>query len=216
LLNFAVVPLFVFDGPARPKFKRGKNVVHSPSWLVGIFKELIDAFGFYHREARGEAEAELAALNYLKLIDLVLTEDSDALVFGTCTLGRNLDLKAPFPSLTVYSRDRITEELGMSPGGILLFALLVGGDYDQIGLKGCGGAIANGLARTGLGDVLRDAFHEKSRADFIAFCTTWRVMLARELATNASGMLPSCCPVLARRIPDTFPDYAVVQSYAAP
>ncbi|KAF9003512.1 hypothetical protein BDZ89DRAFT_1146035 [Hymenopellis radicata] len=73
-LHFAVVPLFVFDGPARPKFKRGKNVF-TPRCQC--------------REARGEAEAELAALNYQKLIDLVLTEDSDALVFGTCTLGES-------------------------------------------------------------------------------------------------------------------------------
>ncbi|KAF9003509.1 PIN domain-like protein [Hymenopellis radicata] len=216
LLNFAIVPLFIFDGPERPKLKRGKRVVHSPGWLIGIFKELIDAFGFYHLDARGEAEAELAALNYRKLIDLVITDDGDAVIFGTCTLGRSLDLKEQFPSLTIYSRNRITEELGMSPGGLLLFALLAGGDYDQTGLKGCGGAIAAGLARTSLGDKLREAFHEFSPADFVVFCQAWRVDLARELTTNASGMLPSRCPSLAKKIPATFPNYTVVKLYAAP
>ncbi len=48
LLNYAVVPVFVFDGPDRPKFKRGRKVIHSPGPLVEAFQELIDAFGFYH------------------------------------------------------------------------------------------------------------------------------------------------------------------------
>ncbi len=39
-------------------------------------------------QARGEGEAELAALSFCKLIDLVITEDSDALIFGTRMLGR--------------------------------------------------------------------------------------------------------------------------------
>ncbi len=33
-------------------------------------------------QAAGEAEAELAQMNKLGIIDAVLTEDSDALVFG--------------------------------------------------------------------------------------------------------------------------------------
>ncbi|KAF8907779.1 PIN domain-like protein [Mucidula mucida] len=170
LLNYTIVPLFVFDGPEQPNVKRGKKVVYSPGWLVRIFKELIDAFGFYHHDARGEAEAELAAFNYQKFIDVVITDDSDALIFGTCILGRGLDLKEPFPSLTIYSRNRITEDLGMSPGGLLLFALLVGGDYNKTGLKGCGGATAAGLAKTRLGNDLRDAFHDMTPADFAIFC----------------------------------------------
>ncbi|KAF8867982.1 PIN domain-like protein [Mucidula mucida] len=216
LLNYTIVPLFVFDGPERPNVKRGKKVVYSPGWLVRIFKELIDAFGFYHHDARGEAEAELAAFNYRKFIDVVITDDSDALIFGTCILGRGLDLKEPFPSLTIYSRNRITEDLGMSPGGLLLFALLVGGDYDKTGLKGCGGATAAGLAKTRLGDDLRDAFHDMMPADFAIFCVGWRNNLAYELMSNVLGALPHCCPNLAQRIPDTFPDYTVVQLYASP
>ncbi|KAF9031420.1 hypothetical protein BDZ89DRAFT_911058, partial [Hymenopellis radicata] len=206
LLNFAIVPLFVFDGPERPKLKRGKRVVHSPGGL----SEYSRIYMAHILQARGEAEAELAALNYRKLIDLVITDDGDAVIFGT------LDLKEELPSLTIYARNRIMEELGMSPGGLLLFALLVGGDYDQTGLKGCGGAIAAGLARTSLGEKLREAFHKLSPADFAVFCQAWRIDLARELTTNASGMLPSRCPGLAKTVPATFPNYTVVKLYAAP
>ncbi|KAF9037851.1 hypothetical protein BDZ89DRAFT_1035729 [Hymenopellis radicata] len=106
LLNFAIVPLFVFDGPERPKLKRGKRVVHSPGWLIGIFKELIDAFGFYHLDARGEAEAELAALNYLgfevsQIRHFGLTADRDRL---SCLTGQ---VKPGHPVLTGYNHDQV-------------------------------------------------------------------------------------------------------------
>ncbi|KAF8870313.1 PIN domain-like protein [Mucidula mucida] len=216
LLNYAVVPVFVFDGPDRPKFKRGRKVIHSPGPLVEAFQELIDAFGFYHLTARGEGEAELAALSFCKLIDLVITEDSDALIFGTRMLGRGLDLKAPFPTLTIYSRNRINKDLGISLGGLLLFVLLVGGDYDTDGLKGCGKHIAAGLARTSLGDDLQEAFRRLLPADFVIFCVMWCQRLACELWSNTSRMLPSRFPTLAANIPNMFPIYAVVRLYAAP
>ncbi|KIJ12021.1 hypothetical protein PAXINDRAFT_15198 [Paxillus involutus ATCC 200175] len=44
-------------------------------------EELLDAFGFGWYEAPGEAEAELAALNQHDIVDMVLTTDSDVLVF---------------------------------------------------------------------------------------------------------------------------------------
>ena len=39
-------------------------------------------------QAAGEAEAELARMNYLGFIDAVLTEDSDALMFGARVIIR--------------------------------------------------------------------------------------------------------------------------------
>lgn len=42
----------------------------------------------YHFQAPGEAEAELAMMSYRHFIDLVVTEDSDALVFGAQRIAR--------------------------------------------------------------------------------------------------------------------------------
>jgi Holliday junction resolvase YEN1 len=39
-------------------------------------------------QAPGEAEAELAALSKLHLVDAIITEDSDAVVFGATTILR--------------------------------------------------------------------------------------------------------------------------------
>jgi holliday junction resolvase YEN1 len=45
------------------------------------------------------------------------------------------------------------EMVGLSPGGLLLFASLSGGDYDN-GVEGCGAITALGLAKCGFGDQL--------------------------------------------------------------
>ncbi|KIJ94495.1 hypothetical protein K443DRAFT_12062 [Laccaria amethystina LaAM-08-1] len=45
-------------------------------------KEIADVFGFGTHRAPGEAEAELAYLNSIGILDAVMTEDGDALVFG--------------------------------------------------------------------------------------------------------------------------------------
>ena len=48
LLTLPIVPIFVFDGPDRPKVKRGINVkTTKPHWLSTPLKKFIDAFGFY-------------------------------------------------------------------------------------------------------------------------------------------------------------------------
>ncbi|KAJ7106638.1 PIN domain-like protein, partial [Mycena epipterygia] len=72
----------VFDGLGRPEFKRGVRVSNNPRWLTARLQDLTTAFGYHFYTAPGEAEAELAYLNKLGFIDVVITEDSDAVVFG--------------------------------------------------------------------------------------------------------------------------------------
>ena len=43
---------FIFDGPKRPKLKRGKHVKSAPHWMTQRFQELISAFGFTWHEVR--------------------------------------------------------------------------------------------------------------------------------------------------------------------
>ena len=43
---------FVFDGPQRPKLKRGKHVKSAPHFLTQCFQELISAFGFTWHDVR--------------------------------------------------------------------------------------------------------------------------------------------------------------------
>ena len=99
LVSAPFLPLFVFDGPKRPKVKHGKRITGEKHWLVDSMKGIIEAFGFEwrmvcsrffftnrrsadHLKAPGEAEAELAYLNSVGIIDVVLSDDVDSFLFG--------------------------------------------------------------------------------------------------------------------------------------
>ena len=88
LLSRPFLPLFVFDGPLRPELKREKRVSGNDHWLVSGMKSIIEAFGFEWRVAPGEAEAELAYLNRIGVIDAIVTDDVDTFVFGATKVIR--------------------------------------------------------------------------------------------------------------------------------
>ena len=52
LISVPFLPLFVFDGPKRPKVKRGKRISGEKHWLVDSMKGMIEAFGFEWRMVR--------------------------------------------------------------------------------------------------------------------------------------------------------------------
>jgi Holliday junction resolvase YEN1 len=49
LVSAPFLPLFIFDGPKRPKVKRGKQISGKKNWLVDSMKKIIEAFGFEWR-----------------------------------------------------------------------------------------------------------------------------------------------------------------------
>jgi Holliday junction resolvase YEN1 len=52
LLGKPFLPLFVFDGPKRPKVKRGKRIGGKDHWLTSGMQRIIEAFGFEWRMVR--------------------------------------------------------------------------------------------------------------------------------------------------------------------
>ncbi|PPQ90277.1 hypothetical protein CVT25_013102 [Psilocybe cyanescens] len=90
LMHTTFLPIFVFDGPKRPDVKRGKKINKTSHKLIPGMKNIIEAFGFEWRmiQAPGEAEAELAYLNRVGVIDGVLSDDVDNFLFGATTVIR--------------------------------------------------------------------------------------------------------------------------------
>jgi Holliday junction resolvase YEN1 len=112
--KLAQMPLtahFVFDGLGRPSVKRGIHVrgptigqpTHSrPYWMCSASltqwcvirnAKVLDTDTLYNlltttSQALGEAEVKLACMSRANVIDLVLTEDSDAMVFGAHRIAR--------------------------------------------------------------------------------------------------------------------------------
>jgi len=120
--------------------------------------------------------------------------------------------------VTIYTSHAIagTTEVSLSRGGLILIALLSGGDYCPAGLPGCGTSIAYGLACAGFGDSLLAAALALTLQDFKTFLVSWREQLCAELMTNASGCLSQKCPALAKRMPDSFPNVHHILLYAKP
>jgi len=52
MLALPLLPLFVFDGPKRPAFKRGKRVGKNVHWLTAGMQQIIEAYGFEWRTVR--------------------------------------------------------------------------------------------------------------------------------------------------------------------
>ncbi|KAF8833963.1 PIN domain-like protein [Paxillus ammoniavirescens] len=207
--------VFVFDGPNRPSIKCKKKVVATPPWLTECLMDMAEAFGFEAYTAPGEAEAELAFLNQHKMIDAVITEDSDCLVFGAVKVLRCVN---GLDQLNMYLSSEIaaSHEVSLSCSGLLLMAVLCGGDYNN-GLRGCGWTTALGLARYRLGDNLFDAMHNLEAADLAAFITSWRDRLCQMLARDPAGHLRRCHPALAKIASSgSFPDLDVVRAYTHP
>lgn len=182
-------------------------------------------------KAPGEAEAELAQLNKLGFIDAVITEDSDTIVFGASCVMRTIGwavfncsvsllkglLRAYVTDASqVYTSESIASHpLYLDEDGLLIFALLVGGDYD-CGVSKCGPKIAHALARAGFGRDLRrilTSFVGIEREEELA---TWRIALTVELRNNSAGFLDKRHPKLADAFPGNFPDLDVVELYMDP
>ncbi|KAK7059342.1 hypothetical protein R3P38DRAFT_3384318 [Favolaschia claudopus] len=137
--------------------------------------------------APGEAEAQLAWLNQQEELALV------------------------------YSMDSIehTTTVGLDQAGLLLCALLLGGDYAP-GVTGIGPATARALAQQGFGRDLVRIMNLSVGSQRLKNLAVWRTALRGELRTNSSGRLAKRLPDAADNISDAFPNLDVVNLYLHP
>ncbi|TDZ28293.1 Flap endonuclease 1-A [Colletotrichum trifolii] len=89
LLGLGIHPIFVFDGPHKPAFKRNRRSGRGDGVTTAMTKRLIRLFGFPVHDAPGEAEAECALLQQKGIVDAVLSEDVDTIMFGCTRTLRN-------------------------------------------------------------------------------------------------------------------------------
>ncbi|KAG7443108.1 PIN domain-like protein [Guyanagaster necrorhizus] len=218
LLRNPILPLFMFDGPGRPAWKRGRRInTWSENALTDGLKAFIEAFGFEWRYAPGEAEAELAYLNAAGIIDGVLSDDVDALLFGAKTVWRNPSSAHAQTSATEKRNFVLVfQDVKLSRAELILIALCAGGDYSPEGLPGCGPNTAEGLARAGHADTLYRIATTLTRAELPVHLCTWRAEIIKELRTNSSGCLGHKHGKLANSVPETFPDINILLAYTEP
>jgi Holliday junction resolvase YEN1 len=217
LLSLNIHPLFVFDGPNKPLFKRNKKVggpgVRVASVPEFLAKQLLKQFGFPWHVAPGEAEAECALLQREDIVDAVLSEDVDTLMFGSGVTLRNWtpeggSAKTP-THVNVYRAEETLAGSGMDGQGMVLVALMSGGDYIPEGIPGCGPKVACDAARAGFGKELCNL--RRSDKDGLK---AWRDRLQHEIKTNESKLFSRRNQKLV--IPDDFPSAEVLGYYTKP
>ncbi|KAK5163218.1 uncharacterized protein LTR77_010804 [Saxophila tyrrhenica] len=141
LMRMNIQPLFVFDGPSRP-WKRG-GVAGRIDWKkIDPLRKTLDVLKVVHHRAPAEAEAECALLNRLGIVDAVWSDDGDTLMFGATALIKEhrepgKGNKKSDSLVQVYRSEIIARDFNNDRQGLILFALLSGGDYDTKGLEGC-------------------------------------------------------------------------------
>lgn len=239
LMRDGVLPLFVFDGPQKPKWKRGKHVGGGCGGpLKGDFRKLLDLLGLPWRVAAGEGEAELAAMAKRGELDAVLTDDVDALLFGSPLIIRNkikIPPSASQPSSSqpsssqarlphadshrLYYAKRIAEVVGFEMEDLTFCALLSGGDYAP-GMHSMGVKTAEALSRGGFGRELMAGMAKRDgdAGATAGFIKEWKASVVEELRTNSLGHLKTrrLQSAEALREDTSFPDPAVVKFYTSP
>lgn len=147
-------------------------------------------------------------------MDAVLSEDVDTMMFGCSMTMRSWTAegargnKSP-THVNVYEAKSIKEEKGLDSEGMILIALMSGGDYIPAGIPRCGMKTACEAAKAGFGrDLCRLS------KDDTAGIRQWRERLEQELHTNESKFFRQKHNTI--RIPETFPDNAVWGYYTHP
>ncbi|RYP08084.1 hypothetical protein DL764_002124 [Monosporascus ibericus] len=214
LLGLSIQPIFVFDGPNKPVFKRNKRSGRGDGVATSMAKRLIRLFGFQVHDAPGEAEAECALLQQQGLVDAVLSEDVDTIMFGCKRTLRNWSsegTKAKTPThVSMYDTEELRQgESGLDREGMVLVALMSGGDYLPEGIPGAGVKLACEAARAGFGKSLC----QLKRSDTSSL-NSWRERLIYELRTNESGFFRTRHKAL--HVPGTFPNIDVLRYYTHP
>lgn len=175
-------------------------------------KRLIRLFGLPVLDAPGEAEAECALLQRHGIVDAVLSEDVDTIMFGCTKTLRNWSSEGKTAStpthVSLYDTAAVANH-GLDRQGMVLVALMSGGDYLPDGIPGCGVKVACEAATAGFGTSLC-----RLKASDTESIDAWRDNLRHELVTNESGHFRTKHKSL--QIPDEFPNMEVLRYYTHP
>ncbi|KAK9117156.1 hypothetical protein Sjap_016103 [Stephania japonica] len=120
-------------GDEQRKLERNAESVSSE--MFAECQELLQMFGLPYIIAPMEAEAQCAFMEAEKLVDGVVTDDSDVFLFGARNVYKNIFDDRKYVE-TYFMKD-IESELGLTKEKLIRMALLLGSDYTE-GVSGIG------------------------------------------------------------------------------
>ena len=113
------------------------------SYLV-YCQTMLRLFGIPYITAPMEAEAQCAELVSLRLVDGVITDDSDVFLFGAERVYKNMFNQSK--TVECFLTTDLSRELGLDRDILIQLAYLLGSDYTE-GLPGVGPVVAMELLR---------------------------------------------------------------------
>ena len=114
-------------------------------------KQLLQLFGIPYMVAPAEAESQCVALERLGMVSGIVTDDSDAFVFGGKVIYKNIFEEQKYTE--VYNTADAEREMRLDQNSMVALAMLLGSDYTG-GVKGVG--IVNAMEILNTFDVSRD------------------------------------------------------------
>lgn len=105
---------------------------------------MLRLFGIPYITAPMEAEAQCAELVSLRLVDGVITDDSDVFLFGAERVYKNMFNQSK--TVECFLTTDLSRELGLGRDTLIQLAYLLGSDYTE-GLPGVGPVVAMELLR---------------------------------------------------------------------
>ncbi|KMV65342.1 DNA repair flap endonuclease [Encephalitozoon cuniculi EcunIII-L] len=104
------------------------------SRVLGLVKSVLEVFNIPYVDAPMEADGQCGFMCHNNVVDGVITEDNDVLLYGG-TVYRNFFRKDR--EIEKYSLDRIERELQLDRKNLITLSYLLGSDYTD-GVKGIG------------------------------------------------------------------------------
>ncbi|CAA6669033.1 unnamed protein product [Spirodela intermedia] len=120
-------------GDEQRKLERNAESVNNE--MFAECQELLQMFGLPFIIAPMEAEAQCAYMEIMNLVDGIVTDDSDAFLFGAQNVYKNIFDDRKY--VETYLMKDIENELGLNREKLIHMALLLGSDYTE-GVSGIG------------------------------------------------------------------------------
>lgn len=186
-------------------------------------QELLTLFGIPYIIAPQEAEAQCAFLQQAKLVDAVITDDSDVFLFGASLVYRNFFEDKKY--VEVYSAERIKKDLGIDRDRFIQLALLLGSDYTE-GVGGVGIVNALEIISAFRGDVASASAAFKEWIDLEELTIVPEHLLPspskKQTSTEPEDRVLEAFKEKHRtlkkswEIPENFPSLEVIKAYKQP
>ncbi|KAI9103096.1 hypothetical protein DFS34DRAFT_576643 [Phlyctochytrium arcticum] len=175
--------------------------------LIRDIQSLLTIFGLPYLVAPMEAESQCAWLVTAKLVDGIVTDDSDVFLFGGTRIYKNMFNQQKY--VEEYTAERLYETMNLTRENLIQLAYLLGSDYTE-GIEGVG--------PTGAMEVLAE-WGGEGLEPLERFREWWEGVLRNPTAIvsteNATlRRLRRLCSKLS--IPASFPDSRVCDAYLHP